>query len=73
MVENKNVGRLRSGTSFRVRDSQPLGEVQAQPVDVDSRGLSQPVSEVVIDEKVSEPENKISVPSEPGNQSSSDG
>ena len=70
MVENKNGGRLRSGTFIRIRDSQPLNEVQGQPVDVDSHGLSQPISEVVIAEKVPVPESKASVPSEPGNQSS---
>ena len=67
MVENKNAGRLRSGTSMRMINSQPLGEVQGQPVEVDSHGLSQPISEVVIDEKVPVPEGKSSAPSDPKN------
>ena len=71
MVENKDGRRSKSGTTMRMINSQPLGEVQGQPVEVDSRGLSQPIAEVVTDEKVPVPVNESSVPSDSDNQPSS--
>lgn len=72
MVENKNAKRFRPRASIRMVNGQPLGEVQGRPIEVESHGLSQPISEVVIEKKVSIPEGKSSAPSEPENQSSSD-
>lgn len=71
MVENGDDRKTYSGPLMRTIDSQALGEAHGQPVEVDSQGLSQPITEVVIDEKVLVPVSKSSVPPEPDNKPSS--
>ena len=71
MVENKDIRRGRSGNSRRMINSQPLDEVFGQDVGVNSHGLSQPIAEIVIDEKSPVQATKTSVPSESDNQTSS--
>lgn len=72
MPEHKDAERIRPGTSMHIINSQPVGEVQGQPLEVDSRGFSQPISEIVIPTKLPVSETKPPPPLESGNQSSSD-
>ena len=72
MAEHKDANRLSPGTSMHMINSQPVGEVLGQPVEVDSREFSQPISEIVIPVEVPVSEPKPSPPLESGNQSSSD-